>query len=266
MRPDDEKLMAYADDALAPAERAEIEDLVRSDPEAKRIVEAYQESARLARLAYAEVATEAIPDRLVQAALGAEARSDNIVPLAARRKSPSFTPSGYAVTAMAACLALVIGAGGGAWFGQRTSGGISTTQHLTIGAIAPGTATSDLLEKRPSGAEVALGTNKDAHRLSVLATFRDRSNRICREVEVIETGREPTPVAAGVACRDPQAKAWTIVGAAEITASVTGPNSDGYAPSGGAEGDVLKGLMNALGAESVLTPDDERALIERNWQ
>lgn len=262
MRPDDETLMAYADDALAPAERAEIDELLKTDDEARRVVEEFKAGARLARLAYADIVSETAPDRLIQAAMGASPTASNVVRFADRRRGSLFNQRGFTLSALAACLTLILGAGGGAWLAQRQT---PAGAQLALGSVEPGSTIGDVLETQPSGADVALTDGAEPRRLSVLATFRDGANRVCREVELFKSGVEPIPVAAGVACRNPQSATWAMVGAVQIAGFET-DSGGSYRPSGAAESDALKGLLNALGAKSALSPDAERALLERKWR
>lgn len=260
-RPDDEKLMAYADGVLAPAERAEIAAYLETDAGARRAVEQFHESGRLARLALADAVCEPVPQRLIDAAMGAASRGENIVQLSRPRPATLFNQRGFTLAALAACLALVIGAGGGAWFAQRPT---PAAAFLALGGVDPASPMGQALETQLSGAGLSLDGGAEARRVAVLATFRDRANRVCREVELQKSGAERTPIAAGVACRDALAGTWAMVGAAQI-AELDG-DGNWYAPSGADDSDALQGLLNALGAKAALTPDAERTLLESKWQ
>ncbi|HEX7044456.1 MAG TPA: anti-sigma factor [Burkholderiales bacterium] len=60
----EEQLHAYVDDALAPAERAQVEMRLRAEPEAARRVEAYRRLNLLLRAALDPLLEEPVPERL----------------------------------------------------------------------------------------------------------------------------------------------------------------------------------------------------------
>ena len=89
MKIDDRKLIAYVDGELDAAGRAEVEAAVAADP----VLGVRLDEHRLLRGkvagAYARVADESVPARLMAAAqAGARANADNVVKLADRRKPP----------------------------------------------------------------------------------------------------------------------------------------------------------------------------------
>ena len=144
------------------------------------------------------------------------------------------------------------------------------TQRSEVAAgfvVGPVTADSILaktLERQRSGDPVALETSTAGpqRHLMIAATFRDRNARICREVELLDAALVPR--IAAVACRASPANTWNVEGIAVIA-----QNDDGgattLAPAGAPEKDVLDALMSMLGANSTLSPAEERALIDNGW-
>jgi hypothetical protein len=155
---------------------------------------------------------------------------------------------------IAASLALLIGLGAGVLL-ARTPWSQEPTA-LTLGEVAKGSALRDALETARSGVV------RNGH--LVVATFRDKRNRYCREIELI-SGTGNRPQAAGVACRSTQG-AWIMEGAARLEIAGASEPSGGYTPSGAAEKDALSALLALLGAGTVMTTAEEGAALERGWR
>ena len=87
----DDRLIAYLDGELEPAERRDIEAWLDSDPVARERLAALAESANLVRLAFDEVMHEPLPERLIAAARGetvAAEPSAQVLPFKARQGGP----------------------------------------------------------------------------------------------------------------------------------------------------------------------------------
>jgi anti-sigma factor RsiW len=120
-KPSDEKLTAYLDGALDPAERAAIARWLEHDLSVRLRAAALGESAALLRAVYDEVLREPVPARLIAAARGGK-----IVDLTAERAArqpPVAARRPWAQWAVAASLfCLFLGAGLG-WLAARDRGG-----------------------------------------------------------------------------------------------------------------------------------------------
>jgi hypothetical protein len=270
-RPDEETLMAYADGALDDAKRAEVERQIAGDPQALRTVEMFRRTSRLAQEAFSAPMTSAPPEALVtrimthpavvtedepapRTAAAAEPirAGGTIVPIEQHRRS--LRPARFKFSLpLAASLALAVGMGAG-YLLTRGVTGDEPVDHISVGPVAPGSAMARLLETR--------GTGEPIERAVVVATFRDRNDRICREVELL--GANARPEFAGVACRQP-GRGWLMEGAVRLS-SVRERSGGGYAPSGANEKDVLEALLSALGAKPALTPVEEKTLRVRGWE
>ena len=87
----DDRLIAYLDGELEPAERRDIEAWLESDPIAREKLAALAESANLVRLAFDEVMHEPLPERLIAAARGETAAAEPgalVLPFKARQGAP----------------------------------------------------------------------------------------------------------------------------------------------------------------------------------
>jgi anti-sigma-K factor RskA len=254
----DEMLMAYADGALAEAERAEIAAALENDAEAQAIVAEFRRTADLSRAAFADVLTEPVPDRLVNTVLGTPTLTTNIVDLARGRK-PRSTMWRTALP-LAASVLLVIGVATVLLLRPQPAGPL-----MVLGPVPSAAPLADVLETKASGVAVTLAsrTAEGLDRLMVVATFRDRKARICREIEALDPNMQPQ--IAGVACRDPANGTWIVEGSARIASTAPAGGRD-FTPSGADEKDALDGLLAVLGATRALPADEEQGLLARGWK
>ena len=249
----DEMLMAYADGALPDAEAASVASALEHDSEARAIVAEFRRTAERARAAYAEIMTEPVPDSLVRTVLGSEARAANVTDIAEARK-PRTQVRRMALP-LAASVALLIGAA------ATLLRDLPAAQSIALGPVPTATPLAELLETKASG--TATGRTKGGEHLMVVATFRDRNARICREIEALDANMQPT--LAGAACRDPASGTWVVEGVARV-ASAPVSQSGTFLPSGTDEKDALDGLLALLGAGKALTADEEQRLIAEGWR
>ena len=112
---------------------------------------------------------------------------------------------------------------------------------------------------------MSVAAGNEEQRLTVIATFRDRGKRICREIELLAPpSAGAQPLVAAVACRAGTG-GWIVEGAVRL-AETTRPGQSGYEPSGVGEQDALAGLLNVLGASPVLSASEESELIGSRWR
>jgi hypothetical protein len=254
--PSEEMLNAYADGALDVASRAEVEARLAVDPEARALLEKLRRADGLAAEAFAAPLHEPPPQALVDAITQAPARGT-----AGIRDPRSWRLRDYALP-LAASVALAVGVAAGAFLGRQPAG---PPGELALGEVAGESALQRLLESHPGGSTLAIdATGRLSRRLGVVATFRDRHARPCREVEVLLPGSGRQAVAAAVACRS-DAGRWVVEGVARLAPA---PQSvaPGIEPAGVAEKDALDALLTLLGAQRALEAGEEQALIERRWQ
>lgn len=262
--PDAETLMAYADGELDDAETARVHAYLQTDETARAEVERLRRTATLVKAAFEPSLLAPVPDRMIDTVLNSPASSPNVVPMRTARLGRDSRPAAqHWGLAAAACLALLVAGSAGVWWSQTGSSG-DGEGLIALGPVLPGSALADILETKPSGVMQASNAAKTS-RLGVVATFRDKSDRVCREVEVLAGASEHRPVAAGVACRLPGGGTWIVEGAARVAAAPEAPDA-GYVPSGASESDALDGLLKILGAQSSLSPDDEQRLLDSHWQ
>ncbi|MDX2259120.1 MAG: hypothetical protein NW205_09425 [Hyphomicrobiaceae bacterium] len=280
-RPSDEILMAYADGELSSDEAARVAAIIDGDAEARAIVASYRatrslaaaamsepgESARLAEIARSLLADTTTPGGSTRTA---GASSDTIVPLrrpartSGARPARSFGP--YA--ALAASLVALVGGMVGYQLLTDQRPGAPAAPIIALGPVDPASPLAAVLEQRASGEAQALPPQAGAQRaleLVAVTTFRDKSDRPCREFEAVTADADQRVLAIGVACRRSQGS-WTVEGAVHLAASQA-TQSDRIEPASGiAESDAIPALMRLLGASAALSAEDEKALLARGWR
>lgn len=253
----DEMLMAYADGVLAKEEAGVIERaLANGDDEVRKAIDAFRRSSDLTRKAFAGDAHEPIPDALVDMVLGNDAK-----PTATLLSFPKRAIVRHPM-ALAASIVAVVALATGLTMSLREPATV-TAEHFNIGPVPPGSTLATLLATKPSSVPLSTGA-RDGTQFMVVGTFFDKSNRVCRETELMDPSLSPQQVA--VACRTPKGDGWTVEGIVQIAAA-SSPETDepGYTPAGASEADAIEGLHVMLGAKHPLSADEERRLMDSNW-
>lgn len=266
-RPTDEILVAYADGKLPAAEAEAVETYLAGDDNMRQFLAALKRSAELAREAFdapmREPPSQSIAD-MITAAPPHPAQPRNVVTMPARANRGA-SHNIWKPMAMAASVALLVGLAAGSFLASRpgdTAGG-----DLVLGPIASSSILHGALERRFTGETIALPPDRGMQRqkLTLVATFRDRLDRPCREIELVTGAPNAHPLAAGVACRASDGR-WIVEGATRLTATDPGPGNGTFYPSGIREKDAIEGLLNLLGASKALSATEERELIEFGWK
>lgn len=264
--PTDDVLVAFADGALDADAAAAVAKHLEGDAEARAFVRALNDSADLAKHAFDEALNAPASAKLVNTIMNGTAaqsvappQATSVVPIPRRQRFAQ--PQAMA---LAACLALLIGGVGGFQFGKRT--GISTTGEdgVAVGLVGGGTTLRQALESVASNEPVSLSTPGDAKaEMMIVATFRDATGRICRELEV--TGGDAAgSITAAVACRQADGN-WLVEGAVRMAASPAAPDHD-FTPAKGDKTSAIEGVLNAIGAKRALGPADEQQLLKNGWK
>lgn len=235
MMTDDEKLMAYVDGELIPAEREAMERALAKDPTLReKLAEQERLKATLAAH-YGPVAAEEVPEGLL-AMLGAETGRADVASLSAareKRRRPSWRQLGT----IAASLAV------GLLAGQMVS--LQRTGPLAVndGALVAEGPLAEALDSQLASAQA----HGAATRIGV--SFADRQGRFCRSFDAAAF--------AGLACREDQD--WRVI----MTAPAQGAGEAQYRQAGSS---VILQAAQEMMAGAPLDAEAERAAVEARWE
>ena len=229
---EDDKFFAWLDGELGPAEAAEVEAQVASDPELTRLAEEHRALKQQLRGAFDPIVAAPVPERL-QAALRPSAE---VIDFAAKKRGRSL-PSLTQWAAMAATLAL--GLFLGTMVPQRGNAPVEVQGGKLYAAAALNHALETQLASAPAG-EVRIGV-----------TFRDRSGEICRSFTATAS--------SGLACRNDGR--WQVRG---MFAAPEGQGSD-YRMAAGMD-PSLASLVDSTMAGEAFDAAEEKAAKENGWR
>lgn len=230
----DEMLMALADGVLEEPEASRVAARVASDPALARRLAALRLGGEAARRAYADVAGQPVPDRLVAAVLAADA-----VAAPTRPPAPANQPRwrGRAAAAAAVLVALALGV---------VAGRHSAPESDRLAAPTP------LLSAALSGAASGETLSTGAASVTVLATHRLADGAICRAFST--SGAE---AASGLACRT--GGAWQVIALVRRDSPAAG-----FRPASGLD-PALEAVLDRRGAGAPLGEAEEAALRAGGW-
>ena len=263
----DEDLVAFADDQLDEGRRAAVAAALDNNPDAAARVAELRATAALAREAFDAPMREPVPDRLLAAIGLIEAAQDKeadaaesgaeIVPLVPRRRPRSEAPRGAVMRwalPLAASVALVIGVGAGFGVSQLPLGGGG---DMAVAGLERWPEVAIVLEGTPGSTPVqAPGAGGEQVEITPLVTFRDDTDRFCREFQALPS--EGANAIHGIACR-------TEDGGWQPTVIVTlQPPSDDDTFE--IASDPISILRDSLIGNRRLSADDEQEAIDSGWQ
>jgi hypothetical protein len=232
---DDERLMAYADGELGPAERETVERALAEDAGLR---EKLAEQRRLKAMLsghYGPVAAEDVPERLL-ATLGAGGARDDVASLSAareKRRAPLWRNLGT----IAASLAVGLLAG---QFIPTQRGGPVAIEGGTM--IARG-GLAEALDMQLASAPAS----DAATRIGV--SFADRQGRFCRSFDA--------PALAGLACKE--GETWQVM----MTTPSERGNATQYRQAGSS---IVLAVAQEMMTGAPLDPEAERAARDAGWE
>ena len=198
----EELLMAYADGELDPKMRPDIEKYLAANPEARELVAMFQETSGLVHDAYHDIINEPVPESLIKTVHLPQSTGLNWLRGVLK---PMGAPV-FAWSVSAACLALMIGFGGGMMtsnYFERSSQAQLFQASIQTEAIIQETI-QEALETQLSGTAVRWQDQGGAYQGAVvpIRTFRNTERKFCREfrVEIERDGGMQS--SKGIACRD----------------------------------------------------------------
>jgi len=224
-------LMAYADGEADAALAARVDRELARDPTVAPRLEMFTRSRASVKAAMDSALVPA-PGALVARLRGMAEGKVAVLP---QRPRPAWQPA-----AIAAGLALAVGLFTG-WLAFRVDT-VSGPVHLAV-LDRPDVAVA--LATLPSGQSRDLD---GAGRLTAIATFRDESGTLCREIEHDSPGGQAL---VAVACR--------TEGAWSVRLAIAAGASGGFAPASSLE--TLDAWLTATGASAPLDPGEEAAAL-----
>lgn len=265
--------MRLADGKQSPEDGRRLHDLIDADPALKQRYEAFlATTAERLQPVYRDVCQAPVPDWLEQAIRQhpgpTPAAPAPIAPAVERvvsldehrhRGAGGLAGSveghrtfGAGALAMAATLALVIGATG-AWLAGVSGGG----ESLALGGIARGRTLQYALENSVSQdarAKVASGM------VAPVLSFRSKQGGYCREYKSADRKFEYH----GLACRNENGQ-WRVLGHVAVGLASGGARTGWSEPAG--EMPALDQLVRQLRSnDDVPGPEEEKGLIGRGWK
>lgn len=247
--PSDEMLMRLADGEMTGQEATMLQARIAADPAIAARYALFERTRQAAAEAFAPVAGQKVPDRLLAAVLAADAAARRetppapmgaVVPFPQRRKWQGLVP-----LALAASVAALLAAPAGYLLGRDGAGQEAALRDPLTGARA---AVAAALERVPSG------TRREAGDITVqpLASHAVAGG-VCRDFRLEAAGG----AMVGVACRD--AAGWAL------RASVALEGGDALRGAS-ADHPVIAAALERLGAEPPMDAAREAALIGRGWR
>jgi anti-sigma factor RsiW len=267
----EETLMAYADDELEPAQKAEVEAAIAGDPQLAARVERHRALRKKLNAAFDPILLETVPDTLVTSVRTTPATPPGVMPergatitdlrrvraaraagakesaASARRRvdTPQRPWTWFEWGAMAASIAagaviahLVLRTPDVSRIG--TEGG----QLIAQGDLADALS-AQLVSEQPADAPVQIGVS-----------FRSKAGDTCRTFTMRETH-----VLGGLACRE--GNRWRVPVLADAPAA---SSAGGYKPAGGSmPAAVLKAVEEQISGEP-LDAEGEAAARSRGWK
>ena len=270
--PTDEILMAFADEALAPAEHARIAAIVAKRPDLQdRVAVFAATSSREISPLFDKPLREPVPQHIIDTVMGRGGSSDAAVTRGARADDDGlwqrvtggffqFRPT--FASAIACSVALVAGCAIG-WYLAEPAATIAPEAAVAFDAdpLAAGVSLSRALETLPSGTPADLTPVRDgqpATRVKVVLTFKN-ADEFCRQYEIAVNGGQG---AVGLACRQSQGQ-WRVL--AQAPAAVRFDAPPATSPSRDRWGLVGKIVIDMMKGEA-LDPPEEAVHIQQGWR
>ena len=253
----DEILMAYVDGELEDKQAEDIRKAIETDSEALKRVEIFRDSSAMLQGVYDAPLQEPVPKRLIDTVMSFKA--DKPAPgllesvVAFLRMSPSWKPT----YALVATVALLIGAGT-----VYLATNITQPDRKHYSMTLNGGDFSMGLETTASGQFFTIGDQ--GIQVMPVATFLDKSNRYCRQYDVVARQDKNVRISQGIACRNKSGKWTTMI---TINSHPSDPlptdTNSGYIPAG--EDDFIDIIFSQIMASPPMTLERESELIDQAW-
>ena len=240
---DEETLLAFLDGELDPEEAREVEAAIASDPALAERARAHAELRDLVASAYAPLAEEPVPERLLRAVQGGAAEVADLDAARARRR-PTRALAPGAAWAMAASLVIGLAAGVGLTRLQPQPLLAAGPEGLEAQGALARTLDRQLASQGPAG-PVRIGLS-----------FRATDGRFCRSFTA-----SAARGLAGVACRGPSG--WRFERA---MAAAPEPRTSAYRTAATETPPEVLDKIQSMIAGAPLDAQEEAAAKARGWR
>ncbi len=264
----DEMLMAYVDGELEPDQRQRLQDAMESDPSLRDRVEVFGRTGRDLASLFDQPMNEPVPAHLLDLVRGAKVEPHRTGVFERGRDwcktflSGGMIPAPRGVMAAASVATFAVGLSLGVVLqngGSQAPGDRIALLEVRDNQVWARGVLKDALETLVSGD--ILAASEDANLVvASLLTFKDKSNRFCREFAV---GGSPEANATGIACRH-QSGQWVVE--AHLAHTRPDPDSDTFLPASGKGAGSLEALMTGMISGEPLSLEEEEASIEGMWK
>ena len=244
----DDTLMAYADDELVPAARAELESAMAIDVNLRKRVAVLQSQRDRVRAAYVPVLDEPTPDRL-SALLAAPTPAPAVISLDAARGARSAPrPTGRSGLSWAQWGGMAASVVLGVLVGTNFPRGSADGSHLAMqdGRLVAGPLVAQALNTQLASEPVAGGV------VAVQISFIDQDGNVCRTFS--------SGAVAGLACR--QGDAWAV----QTVVAAERPAGGAMRQAASALPRALLDAVDARIAGTALDAGGEKQARERGWR
>lgn len=277
----DEMLMAYADGALAPSVRAKVEAALKSDPEARALLEAFRATGAPLSKLYSQPMLEPVPEKLRDFVLNYQAEQPVSTVQRYKERFAKFAlelqaggrnlaagvaewatkPAPQTVRwqlAAASAGILVAGATAGLLLHGASQSPSSDLVAFSGGHIYASGVLRDVLERQPSGRETRIaGVGGEAVTMRATLTFKTRQNTYCREYQIETPGDRNF---SGLGCRDGFGK-WAL----EVHMPAK-PADSGIRAAGRDDNASIDVIVEHEMDGDAFSPAQETAAIDSGWK
>jgi hypothetical protein len=254
---DEARLTAFADGEMEPEDAARMVMHLADRPEEQGYVDRLLALNEILARAYEAPMREPVPDRLRKAIMGQSAAPGEPGEPGENDRRNRSAPMRLNLGGRARQLMI----SGGALAAAVVAGvflAISPEENgpLKTGFVPARTAEAESLSTIPSGGSRLIGNDEE---IFLLASFRTNDKGVCREFEVIRNGG--TVHRHGIAC--PADGGWHVEASTRIAAEI---HHDAIVPASGDTVDEVGDWLDAAGAGSVLTAEEEEAARGNSWR
>lgn len=264
----DELLMAYADDALTPAEKDQVAAILERDPKLREKVEEYVAARAALSEIFGPIAEKPVPPHLEAMVRRATPPTSTAGPgrlsrlkAFAEHVGAIADPKKLSLVPVAALIAagIVVGSLFAVMhrIGEPTSDEARLINTDDKGQYAAGEL-AVALDATPSGRS----TGRQAS-ITPILSFRSLGGQYCRQysVQSASAGR-----IAGVACREHTSGRaqglWRVISQEQLQQAA---GSNGFRPASGPDVPSIEAAVNRLIVGDVIGPDREADLIREGW-